>query len=283
MTSPLDADNAPSIANSFGAGNVSGLVIGDLQGLNSTFLSYAGMSILQGLPVTLATGGDFIVINQGSTQALRGMKAFATFGTGAVSFGAASSTTFSASATLSTIAAGTAATFTGSISGNILTATAVTNTIFAGAVITTGAGVAANTTILSQITSTAAGGALGGAGTYYVNIGEQSVAAESMVATPYVLDTTGGTVTGTIAAGGVIQSTTTGATGTVIGMAVASAYATGKWVVQPAGFNAAGTNTTSTIVISTAAETPWYALNSAAAGEPVKIGSTITSYSTLLS
>jgi hypothetical protein len=282
VTSPLDPDNAPSVVNSSGVGNVAGFVIGDLQGLNSTFLSYAGMTILEGLPVTLATGGDFIAINQGSAQAQRGMKAYANFSTGAVSFAAANSPT-TASATASTISAGTTASFTGSISGNVLTATAVSNTIYPGAVITTGVGVAANTVIQSQITSTAAGGALGGAGTYYVSIGEQSVAAESMVATPYVLDTTGGTVTGTIGVGGVIQSASTGVTGTVVGMAVTAAYATGKWVVQPAGFGAAGTLTSATVTVSNNVETPWYALNSAAQNEPVKIGSVLASFSSTLS
>lgn len=275
---PLDPNNAPTLVNSFGVGNISGLVMNLQQGLNTSYLSYAGMQIAPGFMLSLATGGDFIVVNEGAAQALRGMKMYAGFADGKLSFAVAGAPS-TASATTSSIAAGTAATITGSISGNVLNATAVTNTIYAGSVITSGAGVASNTTVLGQISGT-----VGGIGLYYVNIGEQSVASEAMTLTPYVLDTTGGTVTGTVIVGGVVQTAGT-ATGTVVGMAIASVYAAtpGKWVVAPAPFVAAGTATSGTVTVSLNVETPWWATNSALNGELVKVSAASTGFSSLLS
>ena len=188
---PLDPDNAPTQVNNVGYGNVAGFVFRAQQALNPTYLSFAGNTIQPGFYMGLMTGGSVLATNDGATTALRGMKAYADLTTGKVSF-AASGAPKTASATASSIATGTAATFTGTINGNVLTASGVTNTIYPGAVVSGGT-VATNTTILSQI-----GGTPGGAGQYYVDIGEQTVASASLTATPYVLDTTGGTVTGTV-------------------------------------------------------------------------------------
>src|SRR5271154_4821754 len=72
---PLDPNGTPSIANSFGSGNVAGFVPSRLQASNSTYLSNAGQTVLQGYELYIATGGDFIAKNEGTTQATRGMKA----------------------------------------------------------------------------------------------------------------------------------------------------------------------------------------------------------------
>jgi hypothetical protein len=92
--------------------------------------------------------------------------------------------------------------------------------------------------------------------------------------TPYVLDTTGGTVTGTIVLGSVITSTSTGATGTVVGeyVAVLNTPATGKYIMGPApGATAVGTNTTATIVLASNVETSFICQSSGLANELVKI------------
>ena len=262
----VDGDGAASIVQSFGSGPVTGFVGREQQGLNSTYLSDAGLSILQGFPVTLFSGGGFWALNSGASQALPGMKAYANFLTGAVSFAVTGSPT-TASATSSSIASGTAATCTGTIVGNVLTTSgSVTNTIYPGAVVT-GTGVASGTTIVQQLTGTT-----GGAGTYAVSIPEQSVASTSLTITPYVLDTTGGTVTGTIVVGSVLQSAGGTATGTVVGMSAAAVYASGKYVMAPApGQTSAGTVTSGTIVLASNVETKWYARTSGLAGEIVKI------------
>jgi len=54
---------------------IGGFVHREQQGLNTTFLSDAGMTIPQGFIVTLMTGGDYWVVNDGTTEALRGQKA----------------------------------------------------------------------------------------------------------------------------------------------------------------------------------------------------------------
>jgi len=265
--SQLDGDSAPAAANNFGSGPVTGFVSRAQQGLITTYLSDAGVTIPAGFQCTLMSGGGFWAYNSGSGQALPGMKAYANFVNGKVTFAAPGAPT-TASATTSTIASGTAATFTGSIAGNVLTVTgSVTNTIYPGAVLS-GSNVATNTVITGQLSGTT-----GGAGTYSLNIGEQSIAAEALTGTPYVLDTTGGTVTGSIVVGSVLQSAGGTATGTVVGMSVVTANqpATGKYIVAPAGFGAAGTVTSGTIVLASNIETSWYARSSGLTGEVVKI------------
>ncbi|WP_267550366.1 hypothetical protein [Rhizobium rhizogenes] len=257
--SQVDGDGAPAAANNFGTGPVAGFVGRAQQGLITTYLSAYGMTIPAGFQSTLFSGGDFWALNNGASAAQVGMKAYASFVDGSVTFAAAGAPT-TASATTSAIAAGTAATGTGTVQGNVLTIASVTNTIFVGAVVT-GTGVATGSTIVSQISGTP-----GGAGTYAVDIPSQSVASTALTLTPYVLDTTGGTVTGTIVIGGVISSAGT-PTGVVVGKSVASAYAAGKWVIATKG----ATSASGTVVIASNVETSWYAHSFGANGEIVKI------------
>ncbi len=269
-TSPtsIDWDSGATILNSYGSGPVAGIVHRQNVGQITTYLAKAGLTIPQGNAVSLLTGGDIWLANSGSGLAVPGMKAYANYLTGAVTFAATGSPT-TAGATLSTISAGTAATFTGSITNGVLTASAVSNTIFPGAVLSGGT-VATGTVVIAQLTGTVTGGA----GTYAVSPSEQTVASASLTATPNVLDTTGGTVTGTIVIGSTVVSVSTGITGTVVGMGVYSAYATGKWVLAPApGITAAGAATTSTIVTASNVETKWYAVSSGAQNEVVRCSS----------
>jgi hypothetical protein len=132
-TAPLDPNGGPTIANSFltaGAPNPQpqGLVLNAKQALNPTYLSNAGMQIQPGYEVDLMIGGDFWVVNSGTTQALpqspgqASMKAYANLATGKVTFALTGAPTTSATSTASSIAAASS-TFTGSISGNVLTVT----------------------------------------------------------------------------------------------------------------------------------------------------------------
>lgn len=263
----IDWDSGATILNSFGAGSVAGVVHRQQVGQIVTFLADNGLTIQAGSPVSLLTGGDVWLKNSGSGLAVPNMKAYANLLTGAVTF-AATATPTTASATTSTIAAGTAATFTGSITAGVLTTSAVSNTIFPGAVVSGGT-VATGTTIISQL-----GGVVGGAGTYAVSPSEQTVVSASLTATPNVLDTTGGTVTGTIAIGSTVVSAGGSVTGTVVGMGVYSAYATGKWVLAPApGLTIAGAATSGTIVMANNVETKWYAVSSGTQNEVVRCSS----------
>lgn len=258
--SQIDGDGAPAAANNFGSGPVAGFVGRAQQGLITTYLTAYGMTIPAGFQATLFSGGDFWALNTGASAAQPGMKAYASFVDGSVTFAATGSAT-TASATSTTLAAGTAATGTGTIVNNVLTVSGVSNTIFVGAVVT-GSGVATGTTIAAQLSGTP-----GGAGTYAVDIPSQSVASTALTITPYVLDTTGGTVTGTIVIGSVIASTGGTPTGVVVGKSVASAYDTGKWVVASKG----ATATSGTVVLASNVETSWHAASFGAQGEIVKI------------
>ena len=264
----LDPNGNGSIVNNFGSGPVSGFIAREQQGLNTVYLSDASMFIPQGFGVTVFDSGDFWALNSGGNQALPGMKAYANFLTGAVTFNYPN-TPVTASATLSTVTAGTAAAFTGVINGNVLTTSGVvTNTIYPGAVVT-GSGVAANTSIIGQLSGTT-----GGAGTYAVSPPEQTVASTALTVTPYILTTTGGTVTGTIVIGSVINSAGGTVTATppaaIIGAGVTAQYATGVWVVSSLG----ATVTSGTVVLESNVETKWFARSAGLANEIVKISST---------
>lgn len=274
---PLDPNGGPTIANSFGSGSVAGFVPNKLQGSNSTYLSAAGMSILPGYEMFIATGGDFIATNEGTTQATRGMKAYADFLTGKVSFAAVGSPSTGASATGSSIAANTFS-VTGSIGvvtpGNVLNVTAVgSGTIVNGATIS-GTNIATGTQILAQLTGTT-----GGVGTYEVSIPEQT-AASTTVSGTYGTFTVGTlTTTPVFMVGDSLNATGSVVAGTQITQALTGSGGTGSTF-------AVNNNTvvsSQTISAASNVETPWYALNSALAGEPVKIGAPVTSYGSQLS
>lgn len=257
--SQVDGDGAPAAANNNGSGPVAGFVGRAQQGLITTYLSSAGMLIPAGFQATLFSGGDFWALNTGASAARPGMKAYASFTTGDVTFAAAGAPTTTSAATTA-IAAGTAATGTGTIQGNVLTISGVTNTIYPGAVVT-GTGVASGTTVAAQISGTP-----GGAGIYAVNIPSQSVASTAITVTPYVM-TVGGSVTGpAITTGAVIQSSGT-PTGVVIGAPVTAQITGTTFVVATGG----GTAVSGTVVLALNVETSWYAKSFGAQNEIVKI------------
>ena len=219
-----------------------------------------------GQAMTIYDSGDFWVKNDGSTQALPGMKAYADVATGKASFAATGAPT-TTTQTSATIVAGTAATFTGAIAGNVLTiSSAVVNTLYYGALVS-GASVAAGTQIVGLLSGTK--GATGS--TYSLNIGEQSIAAEAMTATPYTAAGTGGVG---IVVGSTISAASAGTTGVVIGGVVTDIITAGTSVVVALPNPGTGTNTSATLTFEQNVETLWYARSSGIAAELVKISKT---------
>lgn len=255
---PQDPDGTNGVANNFGAGPVAGFVHREQQGLNTTFLSFAGNLIQPGFMVTLMTGGDFWVKNEGSTQALPGMKCYADFSTGKASFAATASPAQSASVT-GAIAASTGS-FTGSISGNVLTITAVGSGVAVVGGTLSGTGVATGTQITSQI-----GGTAGGIGTYEVSIPEQTVASTTISET-YGTLTVSAVGSGALEVGSVLAGAAPVTTGTVITALGTGTGGTGTYVVSPTQTASSGTITAVGDV-----ETKWIAMSSGLVGELVKI------------
>jgi len=256
VTYPPDLDSAPATVNNVGNGQVAGFVHREQQGLNTTYLSDAGMTIPAGFGLTLMSSGDFWVNNAGAALATPGLKAFANVSDGSVSFAAAGSTPGGSSAATTAIVE-TTLTLVGAIADNILTVTSVSaGTVYPGAVLSSnGAG-----QIIEQLTGTP-----GGAGTYLLSQSNQSVAAGTTIGGSYGL-MTNGTVTG---AAFTVGSMLTG-TGVVAGSYVfyiVTNGGTGGVMVVSAVDDVAST----TIVGSVSVETKWYARSQGAQNALVKI------------
>lgn len=255
----VDADGAPGVANNSGSGPVAGFVHREQQGLIEVYLQQASMAVPAGFPVTLFDAGDFWAKNSGTTQALPGMKAYANYADGTITF-AASGAAGSASGSASSIAAATSS-FTGSIANDVLTVTAVgSGTIYPGTSIS-GTGVATGSKIVDQLTGTP-----GGIGTYALNIPEQTVSSEAISGTYGVL-TVGGTVAGTFGVGDTLSGSGVTA-GTTITALLTGAGGAGTYVVDN---NAVVTSTA--ITAGTQIETKWFCRSSGLPGELVKMSS----------
>lgn len=254
----IDTDGAPAIANNFGAGRVAGFLAREDQATISTWGARASNVIRAGNGVTLFSGGSFWVQNDGPGEALIGMKAFASYADGKVSF-AASGAPPAASVTAS-IAPGTPATFTGSIMDDVLTtAGPVSNTIYAGAVLS-GASVITGSTIIGQIS-----GAPGGAGTYRVSIPGQIVSPTSMSVSFGVM--TVSAVTSGAANSGEVASGSGIAAGTLLGPQISGGTgAAGTYVVSPSQ-----TATSTTVNLASAVETSFECASPGFPGGPCKM------------
>ena len=269
VTPPLDPNNAPTVANNFGFGPVAGFVHRSLQGLNTVFLSQASQLIPKGLPVTLMTGGDFDVVNDGTLQATIGQKAFANLLTGKVQFAAAGSNPGGATDSGGAVV-NTTLTLTGSISGNILTVTtASAGTIYPGAVLTSN-GVGTIQPFGTGGTTGVGGTGTAAAGTYMLDIGEQSVAAGTTIGGNYGVYTVG-TATGTFAVGMYLSGGTTlltGASSPVLTALISGSGGNGSTFATNSGTQA---QTTHALTGNVAIETKWFAMNAALTGEIVKM------------
>jgi hypothetical protein len=254
-----DWDGGPAIANSFGAGPVTGFVHRRQQGLNTTFLSEATMNIPQGFPVDLLTSGDIWMKNEGSTIATYGMKAYANYSTGATTFAATGAPTVGGVTDSSAaITAGTAS-VTGSIADNILTVTAGTGLVIGGVI--SGGTTVSGTRIVGQLTGTA-----GTIGTYALSIGEQTVTSQAITETWGIL-TVNSVGSGAFAIGQLVTGSTT-STGTFI-----TAYGTGTGGAGTYILNFTQAVGATTLTTYANVETKWFALHSALAGEVVKCSS----------
>lgn len=256
---PDDPDGTPTIVQNFGAGPVAGFVLRNNQGLITQYLAQAGSIIQPGFEMFLLTGGDFWVVNNGSTEAEIGQKAFANLATGKVQFAAAGTIVGGASATGSSIAAGSSS-VTGSISDDILTVTAVgSGTLYPGTTVT-GTGIPSGVQIVSQLTGTT-----GGVGTYLLNVGGIAQTASETITGAYGILTIG-TATGVFAIGDILTGS-----GVVAGTAI-TANLTGSG--GTGGTMVVNNNTvvsSTTITASTAVETKWYAESTGVAGALVAI------------
>ncbi len=248
-----------------------GLVPNDQQAQNSTFLSNAGMTILQGYQMYLVTQGDWWVVNDGTVVPIPNYsKAFAGLADGKIQFANPGTIIGGASATSSSIAANTstvAILMTGSIADDILIITAVsTGILYPGVTLTGPSGVATGTRIISQITPLLGGETTGGVGRYLLSIGGQTVASGSVVGTYGVL--TIGTATGTFVVGDILTGTGVTAGTQITANLTGAGGTSGTMIVSE---NAVVSSTT--ITASTAVETKWVATSSGPNGAIVKISS----------
>lgn len=265
VVAPTDPNGTGQIANSTGFGNVAGIVANETQGLDTIFLSDAGMIIPQGLAVVLYTQGDFWVVNGGSTFASVGQKAFALFATGAAIFGAAGSTPPAAASVTASIAASTFS-VTGSISGDLLTVSAVgSGTVVAGATIS-GTNVVTGTQIASQVSGTP-----GGVGVYALNIAQGRNIVSETISGTYGTMTVTAVGSGALAVGQSLSGTNVVA-GTSITQLLTGAGGNGTYVVNN---NTVVTSTT--VTAASGIETKWYAASSGQPGQLVKITSWVGS------
>lgn len=270
---PQDADNAGQVANNSGSGPVSGFVH-RRQGkaLITTFLASSSMTINSGFPVDLATGGDFLVQNDGAAQALAGMKAYASFADGKVKFAATGTQLAGATSTSASIAAGPSVSVTGKIEGNILTVTAVgQGPLIVGGLLAGSAGSAGGDDVITgtRIVAQLTGGTSGSVGTYTVDIGEQNVTSTTITQS-YGILTVGGSVTGTFAVGQQLSGTD-GTTTTSPATSHITALGTGAGGTGTYYVNKTQTLNATAVTAYGNVETKWIAMSSAAPGELVKI------------
>lgn len=258
----LDGDGTPAVVTNTGYGLPSGFVHREQQALITNYLAASGNLIQAGFAMTLMTSADFWVKNDGATEASYGLKAYANYADGKVTFALTGSPAAGATSTASALSAGTNS-FTGVIVDDVLTASAVTGTIAVGTTIA-GTGVPSYCVVTGQISGTA-----GGAGTYQLSIGGLSIASEAMTGT-YGILTVGGTLTGTYAVGQLVtgSSVTAGMYITQLGTGVGGAGTYFTNVSQVLSSQAINTNAN--------IETKYYCRSSGLPGENVKISPTPT-------
>ena len=256
-----------SILNSYGVGPVTGFVGRNQQGLITQYLAESSMQVLVGTQCFAYSGGDFWVVNDGTTPAQLGMKAYANYLTGKVSFGPTGTPPTAASVTAS-IAAGA-----GSVTGSIavvettnfseegqLTVTAVgSGSVAVGSTIT-GTGIQTGTIVTGQISGTP-----NGVGVYSVNY-PQTVASTT-VTVAFGTMTVTAVGSGVLGVGQVLSGTNVTA-GTYITAFGTGTGGTGTYIVS------ANTVVNSTTVAATSAvETKWYAASNGQAGELIAMSS----------
>lgn len=269
----IDTDNTPVSVSNFGTGLPTGFVHREQQGLNTTYLAEAAMTVPQGFPVTLFNAGGFWVRNAGTTQAQPGQYAFANFSDGRVTFapgtqaGIGITSNGNAASVTGTIASASI-NFSGFISGNILTVTgSVSGVIAVGGTLTGGTGTAAGTQIVGQLSGTP-----GGVGTYALNISEQTVnnGSNSVIFTEtYGILTVTVLTSGVLGVGDVLTGTSVALNTTVTAL-LSGSGGTGTYIV-----NISQNIGSSALVGQTNIQTKYQAMSAGTAGELVKISNAI--------
>lgn len=253
------------IASNSGAGQPAGFVHRAEEALITTYLNAYGLTIPAGMMVgNIFDAGDFFIINNGTTIASPGMKAYANNSTGQATFGAAGAPTAAAvSAATATIAPETASSAASTIVDNLFTTgPAVTNLFVPGGTLS-GTGVAAGTMITEQVTPLLPGEAISGIGRYLVTPRDQTVASTTISET-YGLFAPGVLVSGAFA----VRMTISGS-GVTAGTYITAASATpGDWIVTPTQ-----TAASETITGFSNTETGWYCRSFGQPGDVVKISS----------
>jgi hypothetical protein len=248
-----------SVASNSGSGPVAGFVHREMQGLITTYLTEYGMTIPQGFGVTLMTSGTFWAKNQGTNAVTVGMKAYANYANGGITFGPTGTPPSGASVTGS-IAAGATTSFTGSMAYQLMTVTAIASgSIVVGSAIA-GTGVVTGTTVASQVSGTA-----GGIGVYTISI-PQNVASETLTATYGVLTVTA-VGSGALGVGDVLSGT-----GVTVGTAI-TALGTGTGGTGTYYVNDSETVASETLTASGGVETKFIAVSLGQGGELIKISS----------
>jgi len=260
VTPPLDGDGFPAVANSFGSGNITGILHREQQALFTQYLQEVSMQVPAGFNITLMASADLWVKNSGSSVAQVGQKAYAAFADGTWSF-AATGTPGAGATSTGTISAQTGS-WTGSIAGDVMTVTgSVTGLVVPGGILS-GTGVVTGTQVLSQISGTP-----NGAGTYYVSA-SQTVASTTISETYGLFTSVSGLSGGSYAVGDVLAGS--GGGGVTAGTKI-TGFGTGTGGLGTYYVQTTQTVTSSSITSVLNVETPWIAMSSGANGELVKI------------
>jgi len=246
-----------------GVGAPTGFIARELQAIITTWLAETTMVVPEGLAITLYNGGDFWVTNAGSNEVVPGMKAYANYLTGAITF-AATGTPPQAAEVTGAIAAVASTTVTASIAApvanttqpSVMTVTAVGGGVLRKGGVLSGSGVVTGTTIVEQLTGTA-----GGIGTYTVDI-PQTVASTTITMAAGTL-TVSAVASGTLGIGQVLSGSGVTA-GTKITDLITGTGGTGTYIVTPSQ-----SASSTTITATAGVETKWLAASFAAAGELV--------------
>lgn len=255
------ADYTNHSLTSSGSGPVTGFMGRNQQGLITTFLASSTLQVLSGIQVFAYSGGDFWVVNNGVNITTVGMKAYANFATGNVSF-AATGTPPDGGNVTGNIAAAATTNVAAAIAGNVLTTNGnVTGTLVPGGTLS-GTGVQGGTVLISQLS----GNTTSGTGTWAVN--PPQTVANTTITEAYGVFTISAANSGSVGVGDVLTATAGNVTaGTTIISLGNSTGGVGTVYVSPSQANANVTvNTTNSI------ETKWVCMDPGrAVGELVRI------------
>ena len=272
-----------SVVNNFGVGLPTGFVARDFgSALITNFLANSNYVINPGLEVILYNGGDFWVRNTGSNAVTTGMKAYANYATGAITFAATGTpptgavVTGSIAINQSTSASIAVNQATGSIAiingVPTLTVTGVTSGVIAAGQTITGTGVNVVTTVVAQLSGT-----IGGVGTYQVSVSQTT--SSGLLTFSGGAMTVGATVTGTFVAGQTLTGSGVLAGQTIVSQISGTTGGTGVYYVSGSQTLAATTITASGATLTVSSVTSGVLANgNVITGSGILSGTYITSF-----